>query len=116
MAKEKVLRLSADRELGAVTKKLASGMFLTSKGDKIPPFPGVEVGTKLKLVNSRFEIVGGKAKEEVSPADAQKKKDAEYEARIAALEKQLGEKGSKAKVTATTVQEPNAGATPPKAG
>jgi len=94
MAKEKVLKLSGDRELGAVTKRLSSGMFETSKGEKVPPLPGVAVGTKVRLVNSRFEIVEGKVKNVSSTEDAEKQKIAALEAKVAALEAKAGEKGS----------------------
>ena len=118
MAKEKAMKLSGDRELGAVTKRLASGMFETSKGEKVPPFPGVVVGSKIKLVNSRFEIADGKEKEVTSAADADKAEMAELKKELEALKKLVGEKGSAVKGTGdeATGDGVDTKTTPPKVG
>lgn len=122
MAKEKVLKLSGDRQLGAVTKKLSSGMFETSKGEKVPPLPGITIGTKVKLEKSRFVIVTG-GKETVnstedadkSGMDALKKENAALKKRMDAMEKAQGEKGSKVNpLTSSVTSEAKNVATPPK--
>jgi len=125
MAKEKVLKLSGNRELGAVTKKLSSGMFETSKGEKVPPLPGITIGTKVRLVKSRFEIVDGEKKTVGSTEDADKgemaalkKQVAAQNKKIAALEKSQGEKGSAVKGTGDeeTGDGVDTKTTPPKVG
>ena len=118
MAKEKSLRLSGDRDLGAVTKKLSSGMFQTSKGEKVPPLPGITIGTKMKLVKNRFEIVGEKEKEQaLNPQAVLEAENADLKKRMATLEKAVGTKG--ANVKEAPVDDPDAGketTTPPKVG
>ena len=114
MAKEKTVKLSGDRDLGTVAKRLSSGMFETNRGDKIPPFPGVTIGSKIRLVKNQFEIVGGKKEEPVSAADETAKENAALKKRIEALEKQMGERGSAEKVVPDSSGTP--AATPPKVG
>ncbi len=123
MAKEKVLKLSGDRDLGAVTRKLSSGMFVTSKGEKVPPLPGITIGTKVKLTKSKFEIVEGKKKVVNSTEDADKQTIAEVKAenvvlkkRMDAMEKAQGAKGSdiKASAPAGDGDKTNADNEPPK--
>jgi|GEM_PF-6408365 len=102
MAKKQDLTLSRDRELGTVTKKMSSGMFETSKGEKVPPLPGIAVGTKVRLTKSRIEIVDGEKEEVVSTEDAVKynlaAENADLKKRVAALEKAQGKKGSAVKL------------------
>lgn len=119
MAKEKSLKISTDRELGTVTKRLSSGMFLTSKGDKVPPFPGVGIGIKIKLVQQRFEIVGEKEKEVVAPADADKAEITAMRKEIEELKKLVGDKGSAVKTTVVAKENttaPKQETTPQKVG
>lgn len=115
MAAKKKVGLTEDRDLGTVTKRLPSGMFETSRGNKIPPFPDVTIGTKMSLTNGRYEIIGGKVKESVNPSDVAAAENEALKARIAALEKQVGERGSDTKVT-PDAQTNTGGATPPKVG
>lgn len=114
MAKEKVSKLSGDREMGPVTKRLSSGMYENSKGEKIPPLPGIVIGSKIRLVDYGFVIVDGKKKEVFSAADADAREKAELKARIEALEKQLGEKGSATKTAPAQAQGSASGVTPQK--
>lgn len=115
MAKEKKT-LSGDRDLGTVAKRLASGMFETSKKEKIPPFPGVVIGSKIRLVNSQFEIVGGKEEKSVSAVDVKNSEIKELKARIEVLEGLAGEKGSTSKTPAPQTAKTTEGTTPPKVG
>ena len=119
MAKEKSLRLSGDRDLGAVTKKLSSGMFQTSKGEKVPPLPGITIGTKMKLVKNRFEIVGEKEKEQALDQQAVlEAENADLKKRMSTLEKAVGTKGASVKATPATptLTGADTDATPPKVG
>ena len=118
--KKKSARLSMTRDLGAVTKKLPSGMFETAKGDKIPALPGVTIGTKLKLEAGKFVITGGKEEKATSMEDVDRasvarlqEENAALKARLDKLESFLGEKGGAAKATTTP---PKTGTTPPKTG
>ena len=85
MAKDKAIK--RDRDLGTVTKKEASGFFLTSKDEKVPALHGVKVGDKIKLVDGQYVVNGGEKEE--TPKEAGNL--AEVNAKIAALEAELGE-------------------------
>ena len=118
MAKEKDTRLSQNRDLGEVKKKLTSGIFETNKGEKIPPMPGVGIGTKLKLEAGKFVVVSGKKEQIKAAVDEKDKKVAELEAKIDALEKLVGERGAKVTATDDKVNEAttNIKKNPPKVG
>lgn len=119
MAKDKSAALkSGDRDLGEVKKKLTSGMFETSKGEKIPPFPGVQIGSKMKLEKHRFVIVDGKKAPEPAAVDALSPREQALLERVEALEAKLGEKGAAVKAPATTkeAKEASQTTTPPKVG
>lgn len=97
-----------DKKLGKVKRIIkSSGMLELTSGEKIPPFPNVEVGDEIGIKNKRYHIVGKGAigtgnndvdenkdveglKKENKTLKAQVKKQ---EARLAALEKTVGEKG-----------------------
>jgi len=87
--------LERNRDLGVIRKKLASGMYETDKKEKIPPFPGVSVGDKVKIENGRFVLDMKKSKESIEPVDPKDKEIAALKAKNAALEAQVGEQGSK---------------------
>lgn len=119
--KEKTLTLSGDRDLGSVTKKLSSGMFLTSKGEKIPPLPSITIGTKVKLQKSRFVIVDGEKKrvdstedEDKNSMDVLRQQNIDLQKRMDAMEKKYGEKGSRVQNNRTPQANDAVGATPPK--
>lgn len=107
MAKEDGFSLE-NRVLGTVVKVIkTSGMLELNSGEKIPPFPGVEVGDKVELKNKRYFVVGKESansgvKEEKLDLEALKKenkalkaKQAKQEKRLKALEEASGEKGEK---------------------
>lgn len=111
--------LERNRDLGVIKKKLASGMYETDKKEKVPPFPGVSIGDKVKIENGRFKLDMQKGKESIEPVDPKDAKIAELEAKYAALEERLGEQGSKIGAIeknneGTTVSQ-GAGKNPPKA-
>ena len=95
-----------NRVLGTVVKVIkTSGMLELNSGEKIPPFPGVEVGDKVELKNKRYYVVGKESansgiKEEAQDFEALKKenktlkaKQAKVEKRLKALEELSGSKG-----------------------
>ena len=107
MAKEDGFSLE-NRVLGTVVKVIkTSGMLELNSGEKIPPFPGVEVGDKVELKNKRYFVVG---KESVNSGVKEKSKDFEalekenkalkakqdkLDKRLKALEEATGTKGEK---------------------
>lgn len=93
--------LKIERDLGQVTKRLSNGMWETKKGEKtytIPPYPGIEVGDKVKInaqggiekPEKEVPTVGGDDTVSRAEFEALKKQNEE-------LAKLLGEKGSDVK-------------------
>lgn len=96
MAKDKEEQaLEKTRDLGTVKKRLSSGMYETSKGERIPPFPGVNIGDKVKLEKGRFMLDRKQTEGHSVFEDPRDKKIAELSAKNAALEKKVGTLGSK---------------------
>ena len=44
---------------GVITEKLANGMFLTNKGNKVPPFTGYKIGDEVLIENGAYKIGDG---------------------------------------------------------
>lgn len=97
-----------DRILGKVKRVIkSSGMLELTTGEKIPPFPNVNVGDTIEIVNKRYSVVGkgtaggGQNKlENVDDMESLKKENKALKAkqkktddRLKALEAHLGEKG-----------------------
>lgn len=97
-----------DKKLGKVKRIIKnSGMLELTTGEKIPPFPNVEIGDAIEIVNKRYFVVGRGAmgsgsKKTDEPNDmealqkenkALKAKQAKQEQRLKALELKFGTKG-----------------------
>lgn len=87
------------RDLGKVTKKLPNGMYETTKGERVPPYPGIEIGDALKLGEDGKMVVPEKEKPAAVQDEAVSRKEFEaLKKQNEALAKLLGEKGSNVKV------------------
>ncbi len=97
-----------DRVLGKVKRIIKqSGMLELTSGDKIPPFPNVEIGDTIEIKNKRYFVVGkGTAGSGSNKMDdnedfeslkkenkALKAKQQKQEARVKALEELYRKKG-----------------------
>ena len=111
MITDKEKKMLKDRVLGKVKRVIkSSGMLELINGEKIPPFPNVEVGDTIEVKNGRYHVVGkgtvgsgsDKLDESLNDTEALKKenkalksKQTKMENRLKALEAQFGEKGEK---------------------
>ncbi len=76
-----------------IVKKLSSGMYETSDGERVPPYTGVKVGDVLKIENGKFEFPDNK-EQTLEPVDPLQKENEELKKRVEKLEKLAGAKGS----------------------
>ncbi len=79
-----------------IVKKLSSGMYETSDGERVPPYTGVKVGDVLKVENGKFEFPDNK-EQTLEPVDPLQKENEELKKRVEKLEKLAGAKGSEVK-------------------
>ena len=102
MAKKKTVHPLDDGSYGKIIKKMASGMFLTSKGQHVPPFAGLKTGDEVIMEDGKYKIGDGKSEEidTAQPMTAQEAKEMrakmqELEEKNKKLEEKFGELGSK---------------------
>lgn len=82
-----------------VVKKLASGMYETADGDRVPPYTGVKIGDILEIVGGKFEFPDKKV-QTMEPENPLQKENDDLKARMEKLEAIVGAKGSEVKVGA----------------
>jgi len=107
--------MTGDKRLGKVKRIIkSSGMLELTTGEKIPPFPNVEVGDTIEIKDKRYYVVGkgvagggkggldDKESEDIGELakenKALKAKLNKQEARLKALEAKFGEKGERGEV------------------
>jgi hypothetical protein len=100
MAKEKTKHPLKDGSYGKIVKKEVSGMFVTSEGYKIPPFPALNIGDEVVMEDGHYKIGDGKSVDvnNATPSmddfrDMQREME-ELKQRNEALEQIMGKKGS----------------------
>lgn len=105
MAKQKQVYPIKNGSYGKIVKKESSGMFLTNKGHRIPPFNGYKIGDEVVVENSKYKIGDSKSKDVIDTDTLPSKEDfqalmkrvEDTEKKNKELEEKLGEKGSSIK-------------------
>jgi hypothetical protein len=99
MGTKKEATLKRAKKLGKIVKKLSNGMYETSEGAKVAPYPGIEINDEVRIDENGKLVVPEKKAEKTAGDDAAVSR-AEYEAlleKTKKLEALVGEKGSDVK-------------------